>query len=218
MNVLRNCRVHRAGPGKLAAATLAGIAGVVVTLGGTYAALNATAFNTSAQSVGSGTLKLTLADNGAGFTTAIGNLAPADVVNRYVDVTNGGSLDASALTLTVSDANSTKLTTDPVNGLHASVTQCTAGTWTAASGTCSGATSVLAGNVALKTLISTPSVLIAGALPAGTTLHLQIAVVLPDQIETTVNGVLPAATIQGQSASLTWTFATAQRTATTTNA
>ena len=40
---------------------------------------------------------------------------------------------------------------------------------------------------------------------------------LPDQSETTTNGTLPAGTIQGLSASLTYTFAETQRDATTSN-
>lgn len=40
---------------------------------------------------------------------------------------------------------------------------------------------------------------------------------LPDQNETTVNGTLPANTIQGLSTNLTYTFTETQRAATTTN-
>lgn len=75
---------------------------------------------------------------------------------------------------------------------------------------------MLANNVALSSLASTPTSLIAGAQAAGTVDHLQISLVLPNETETTVNGVLPGSTIQGLSASLTWTFTEAQRTATTT--
>jgi hypothetical protein len=59
--------------------------------------------------------------------------------------------------------------------------------------------------------------LIAGAIQSGNVAHLQITTQLPDQNETTVNGNLPATTIQGQSATLTYTFGETQRTATTTN-
>jgi hypothetical protein len=40
---------------------------------------------------------------------------------------------------------------------------------------------------------------------------------LPDQNETTVNGVLPANTVQGGSVNVTYTFDLAQRLATSTN-
>jgi hypothetical protein len=76
----------------------------------------------------------------------------------------------------------------------------------------------LANNVALSGLSSsTPATLVAGQLAKGTVLHLQISLTLPNQTETTVNGNLPANTIQGLSAALTWTFNEAQRTATTTH-
>jgi spore coat-associated protein N len=209
----------RAGKGisRFAAAATAAFVGLAITLGAVYALLNASAFNTTAQTVSSGTLKLVLADNGAGFTTAIANLAPTDVVNRYVDVTNSGTLDAKALTLAVADATPTKLTTDLTNGLHATITQCTGGTWTPGTGVCSGTTAALVSGVALKTLATTPSTLIAGAITAVTAVHLQVSITLPDQVETTTNGVLPASTIQGLSASITWTFNETQRTGTTTD-
>ena len=80
------------------------LVGVAVTGAGVYAALSATAFNTSAQSVTSGTLKLVLADNGNGFSTGILLLAPGDVVNRYVDLTNSGTLDGKNITFKAVDS------------------------------------------------------------------------------------------------------------------
>jgi hypothetical protein len=41
--------------------------------------------------------------------------------------------------------------------------------------------------------------------------------VLPDQTETSANGVLPTDTIQNKTTQLTWTFNQTQRTATTTD-
>jgi spore coat-associated protein N len=211
-------RCSRGGKGlsKFAAASAAAVVGLALTIGGAFALLNATAFNTTAQTISSGTLKLVLADNGAGFTTAITTMAPTDVVNRYVDVSNSGTLDGKALTLAATDATPTKLTTDLTNGLHVTITQCTGGTWTPGTGVCSGTTGALATGVALKTLSTTPSTLIAGAVAAGTAVHLQVSITLPDQVETTTNGVLPGTTIQGLSASITWTFNETQRTGTTT--
>jgi hypothetical protein len=195
-----------------------GLVGVAVTTAGVYAALNANAFNTSAQSVTSGTLKLTLANNGVGFGQSISTMAPGDVVNRFVDVTTSGTLDAQNLTLGVADSIGSKLTNDATNGLHVTVTSCSGATWVVASGTatCAGTTSVVLNNAALSTLISAPSTLVSGAITAGTAYHLKMSVTLPDQTETTQNGTLPANTIQGLSASLTWTFEVAQRAATTT--
>src|SRR5690349_6621073 len=112
-----------------AAFLFAGI-GLAVTGLGVYAGLNAVA--TGTQSVTSGTLKLTMADNGVGFSSSVSNMAPGDVVNRYVDVTNGGTLAGQALTLAVADSTPTLLSTDATKGLHVVVTQCTSGVWTAA--------------------------------------------------------------------------------------
>jgi hypothetical protein len=52
---------------------------------------------------------------------------------------------------------------------------------------------------------------------SGAIKYLQMSISLPDQNETTVNGALPANTVQGGSVNVTYTFDLAQRTATTTN-
>lgn len=201
---------------RLAAAAGVAAAGLALTGGGVFAALNATAFNTTAETVGSGTLKLTLADNGAGFTTAIANLAPGDTVNRFINLTNGGTLDATALTLKVADTTGTnsRLTTDATLGLTATVSTCTVA-WTTAGG-CGGTTAAAFGPTALATLKTTPGAVLA-SLAAGANAFLKVSLVLPDQPETTTNGVLPSGTIQGLTASLVWTFTETQRTATTTS-
>lgn len=207
----------------LAVAGVATAAGLMLTGVGVYAGLNATASNTTAQAVSSGTLSLTMAANGVGFSQSVSTLAPGDVVNRYIDLTNGGQLAGQALTLGVSDATPTKLTTDSTNGLHVTVSQCSGGlapAWSATLGTCTGVgatSSTLLNNVPLNGL--TAASLIAGAQAAGTVDHLQISLTLPVTAannETTVNGALPTGTIQGLTAGLTWTFTEAQRTATTT--
>src|SRR3954453_14931866 len=91
--------LRRVTPARLALAGGVAIAGLTLTGMAVFAGLNAEAKNTTAQSVDSGTLQLTYADNGAGFASSVANMAPGDVVNRYVDVTNGGSLDGQSLTL-----------------------------------------------------------------------------------------------------------------------
>ncbi|HVV76574.1 MAG TPA: TasA family protein [Mycobacteriales bacterium] len=187
---------------------------------GVWAGLNATAFNTSPQSVDSGTLSLTLGDNGAGFSSAISNLAPGDVVNRYVDLTNGGSLDAQGLTMSVSASGDSQLITDGTSpatkALTVSVTSCST-TWTPSTGACTGGTTTsLLGTTTLSGVASAQS-LISGSIASGAVEHLQISMTLPDQTETTTNGTPITGTIQGRSATLTYHFQEAQRTATTTN-
>ena len=204
---------------RLIAAFAVGAAGHAVTGGGVYAAQNATASNTTAQNATSGILSLTMANNGAGFSQGVANLAPGDVVNRYVTLTQGADLDAKDLALKVTDATPTLLTTDATKGLRVTVRQCVGGDWTvtgAGAGTCAGtSTSVLATNVPLSSLATTPAAL-ASSVAAGSTVKLQLALSLPDQTETAVNGVRPTDSIQGLSSALTWTFSETQRTATTT--
>ena len=204
---------------RLIAAFAVGATGLAVTGGGVYAALNATASNTTAQNATSGILNLTMANNGAGFSQGVANLAPGDVVNRYVTLTQGADLDAKDLALKVTDATPTLLTTDATKGLRVTVRQCVGGDWTvtgAGAGTCAGtSTSVLATNVPLSSLATSPAAL-ASSVAAGSTVKLQLALSLPDQTETTVNGVRPTDSIQGLSSALTWTFSETQRTATTT--
>jgi hypothetical protein len=190
---------------------------------GVWAGLNATAFNTTPQSVTSGTLSLTLADHGAGFTSAISNLAPGDTVNRYVDLTNGGNLDGQGLTLAVDTTSSDpQLITDGTSpstskALRVTVKSCSS-TWDNTTGTCtaSGTVTQLLAATPLSGLASAQS-LISGAIASLAVQHLQIAVQLPDQSETTTNGTPISGTIQGRTATLTWNFQEAQRTAATTN-
>jgi hypothetical protein len=189
---------------------------------GVWASLSATAFNEDAQSVTSGTLSLSLSNEGAGFSTSIDNIAPGDIVNRYVNLTNDGDLEAQGLTLAVdstgSDSELVTDGTDPATkALRVTVKSCST-TWNTSDGTCnsSGTISSLIAATPLSGLSSAQS-LIAGTIGVGEVEHLQISMQLPDQSETTVNGALPGTTIQGHSATLTYTFQESQRTATTTN-
>jgi spore coat-associated protein N len=206
-------------PGKrrTAAAAAFAIAGLAITGAGVYAALSATAFNTSPETVTSGTLKLEMSANGDGFTQSVSNLAPGDVVNRYVDLSNDGTLAAKDINLAVADSGSSLLSTDASKGLHVTIVQCSGGTFTPSTGACSGATSTLVNNMALSNMVSAPQSVVSGAVAVGATYHFKVSLTLPDQNETTTNGTLPVGTIQGLTANLTWTFSESQRTATTTN-
>lgn len=202
---------------RLLAACAVAAAGLAITGGGVYAALNATANNTTAQSASSGTLSLTMTNNGAGFAQGIANLAPGDVVNRYVTLTQGAVLDGKDLTLGVTDGTPTLLTTNATKGLHATITSCSSA-WTPGTGpgTCSGTTTVLLASTPLSTLTAGPVSVKTGTNAASAVLNLQISVALPDQAETVSNGAAPVGTIQGLSSALTWTFGETQRTATVT--
>jgi hypothetical protein len=194
---------------------LAVLAGLLVAFIGTgtvaYALLTAVA--TSGQPVSSGTLSLTLASGSGsvGFSSAVGPMAPTDVVNRFVDVTNGGSLDGQNLTIAVAAATANKLSTDATNGLKVGVSVCSAA-WTVGSNTCSGTTTTPITSTPVATLGTAAQSLVAGAFPAGTVAHLRVTLTLPDQAETTLNGVPQTTpTIQGLTNTLTWTFQVQQR-------
>ncbi|ATE53797.1 MULTISPECIES: TasA family protein [Actinosynnema] len=193
---------------------------VLVAMGvGVYATLLATAANVTPESVTDGTLRLTMAAQGAGFDQAVTNVAPGDTINRYVDLTNSGTLDGQAMTLQVAATGASTLITDGAStrALRVSVTSCNGGTWNPTTGVCSGTTAALLAATPLSSLTSNAS-LIAGSISAGSVQRLRVSLNLPDQNETTVNGALPANTVQGQSVNLTYTFGQTQRTATTSNA
>jgi len=201
---------------------LAGIGGLTFAMTSVYATLSAQAFNTSPTSTTAGTLSLIQADNGGGFTTPIEKLAPGDVVNRYIKYTNNGNLDAQGLTLSLADTVNSVLTTDAVRGLSVTVTQCSV-PWAPTTGACSGTTTGL-GTASAASLKSTPmSLAVTPTTPAGANIlagqeiHLRFAITLPDTNEVTVNGVPPANTVQGKSASLTWTLTETMRNTTTTS-
>lgn len=191
--------------------------GLALTGAGVYAGLNAVA--TGTQAVSSGTLSLVLAnETGSTFSGAVSNMAPGDVANRFVNLTNGTTLAAQNLTLKVQGAGTTLLTTSATKGLAVTVTSCST-SWTVTSGVASctgGTTSVVMASTPVATLSTTPGA-VQSTVATGAVLHLQVTLTLPDQTETTTNGTPPGSTIQGLSDTLTYTFSEAQRTAVTTN-
>lgn len=198
----------------LAAAAIAGT--VLMTTGyGVWAGLTANA-TSSAQQVSSGTLSLTLSDNGSGFTQPIASIAPGDVVNRYVTLTSGGTLAAQRLTLGLTSSATNTLVGTGAGALRLTVTSCST-SWATTTGVCTGGTTTtLLAATPLGTVITTPSVLLPGTIAAGAVTRLQVSLALPDTDEITTNGVAPAGSIQGLSTSLTYTFSQVQRTATIT--
>lgn len=202
-------------PSTVLLATAFGAGVLALTGAGVLAGLNAVA--TGTQAVSSGTLSLVVAtDVGAGFGQTFSNMAPGDTRNSFVKLTNGSTLAAQALTLGVSGSGSTLLSTSATKGLAVSVTGCSVA-WTLADGTCSGTSTGLLTATPVATLSSTPGSLVAGAVAVDAVYHLKVSVSLPDQTETTTNGVVPAGTIQGLSTTLTFSFNELQRDAATTN-
>lgn len=129
---------------------------------------------------------------------------------RHVRLDGDGTLDGADVSMTVAASGDAVLVTDgsSTRALTVAVRGCSVA-WDAAAGTCAGTSSEL---LAATTLgdFGAPAA-IADALPAGGSLHLQIALTLPDQDETTVDGVPPDPTVQGAAVDLTYTFAMTQR-------
>ena len=198
---------------------LAGLLGISLANGSVSALLQAESRNTSAQPITSGTLKLEQANNGVGFSSTIANMAPGDVVNRYVDYTNSGTLASKALRLKVADATPSLLSTDATRGLQLVVTDCSVA-WNPSTGACGGTTTQLLSAPLASLGSDTAFSGITGLAENGGPLRLQFSLTLPNAAnnETTINGALPANTIQGLAAALTWTISETQRDATTSNA
>jgi len=184
------------------------------------ASLNATAFNTVAQQISAGTMNLDLANSGNGFGQNITNVVPGDVINRYVTLTNSGSINGIGLSLKTAQTGAPSLISDGTGGvttqaLRLTVTGCSVA-WDTVNGTCSGTTSTELAATPIGSLTSATT-LTSSTMNSGVVKYLQMSINLPDQNETTINGALPANTIQGGSVNVTYTFDLAQRTATTTN-
>lgn len=198
-----------------AAAAVASAAVLAVPGAGIWASLTAQA--TGVAAVQSGSLKLTLADSGsAGFGQSVANTAPGDAVNRYVTLTNTGTLAGRTLTLQIAASGTPTLITDGTGtrALRVSVAHCDQA-WSA-TGTCgtpAGPTTLL--NNAVLGSLATPTPF-SGVTSAavGAVLNLKVSIVLPDQNEHAVNGVVAGPSVQNGAVNLTYTFAQSQRTAT----
>lgn len=209
----------------LAAAAFA-IGALAITGAGVYAGLTADATNTSPESVSSGTLKLTMAaeTGAASLTTAVSNMAPGDIDNRYIVLSNNGTLAGKNLGLSVADGTGSVLSSSATKGLSVSVTRCS-GPYIPATGFCSAsvATPLVAGTETTylaKTSLSalgSRTAFAGGINPAASaSYNLKVSVHL-DGTENVVNGSLPVGTMQGLTATLTYTFSEDQRDAVTTN-
>jgi hypothetical protein len=205
----------RALAGAVIVVSVATIAGQSV-----VASLNATAFNTVAQQISAGTMKLDLANSGNGFGQNITNVVPGDVINRYVTLTNSGSINGIGLSLKTAQTGTASLISDGTAGvttqaLRLTVKSCPVA-WDVVNGTCAGTPATELSATPIGSLTSATT-LASSTMNSGAIKYLQMSISLPDQNETTVNGALPANTVQGGSVNVTYTFDLAQRTATTTN-
>ena len=204
---------------KIAIVITATVGGTALVGSSVFASLTATAFNTGAHSVTSGTLKLTQAASGAsaGFVTPVTALAPGDTINRFIDLTNGGTLNGASMTLKLAEATATTLT-GAVAGLTVTVKECTTA-YTVATGVCGGTETPVLATTTANTLATAQTFSVAAAdLVAGAVSRLKFAITLPASNEVTTNGVLPGSTIQGVTSALTWTITETQSNLGTTGA
>ena len=183
-----------------AAASVAGL--------GTFGSFTST--TSASASVASGTVDLALGTPGAANRIAVAatGIVPGDTIQRAAVLTNGGSQDMSAITLTTAATTSSLLDTDVSNGLQVKIDKCStgwveAGTAPAYTYTCGGTTTtvlatrpVVGANLAL-TCLST--------LNAAGVDNLRVTVSLPTGADNT---------FQNKSSVIGFTFTGTQRTGT----
>jgi hypothetical protein len=142
-------------------------------------------------------------------------MGPGDIFNRYIDLSNTGTLDGASPTLQIVTADSNTLVNNPTAGLQVTITACTVA-WTN-TGTCSGTSSAALAATPVSTLkASAQSITLTSVLVGGVN-YLKVSTSLPLGTENVLNGVLPVGTVQGLTASLTWTFVIQERAAVTNN-
>lgn len=205
---------------KVVVVLVAAVGGAGLVSSNVFAALTATATNTSGGSITTGNLSLTLAPSAVsgitgGFSTAISNFAPGDTVNRYIELTNAGTLDGQLPTLGLAAAPSNALTTNAINGLQITVASCS--TQWSNTGTCAETTTAVLAATPATTLVGSAQALTLPSTLAGAVNHLKVTISLPVGNENVVNGVLPVGTVQGLTTALTWSFSITERNGITTN-
>jgi hypothetical protein len=196
---------------------LAAIAASVLAVAGNgvRATLSAIASPPTAPTITSGTLLLTLDDDGDGFSVDISDLAPGDTVDRFVDLRNAGTLDAEELEFALSATGDTVLITDgttPITtkALTITIDRCT-DAWTVADSTCAGTESPLLTTRTLGAVVAGGNNATGLTLDSDDTVHLRIRFRLPDQEEVSTNGVLPTNTVQGATVQIAVSFRVEQR-------
>ena len=205
---------------KIVIVVAAAVGGAGMVASNVFAALTATATNTDGGSITTGTLKLTLAPSAVsgitgGFTTAITAFAPGDTVNRYIELTNAGTLDGQTPTLALTPSVSNALTTNATAGLQVNIASCS--TQWSNTGTCSETTTVVLATTAATTLVAGAQSITLPSNIAGSVSHLKVSISLPAGNENVLNGVLPVGTVQGLTTALTWSFTIAERNGVTSN-
>ena len=175
---------------KVTIVVAAALGGAGMVASNVFAALTATANNTGGGSVTTGTLKLELAaaSGTGGFSTAITAMGPGDTFNRYIDLSNTGSLDGASPTLQITSSDTSPLSESTTAGLQVTIQACSVA-WV--SGNCSETTTSVLTSTPMKTLKTTTPTLNLPSVLVGATNRLKISIVLPAGSENGINGVLP---------------------------
>ena len=205
---------------KITIVVAAAIGGAGLVSSNVFAALTATANNTSGGQVTTGTLKLELNNSAVsgitgGFTAAISNMGPGDTYNRYIDLRNTGTLDGATPTLQISSADTSTLTESSTAGLQVLITACSV-PWTSA-GNCNESSTAVLSSTSVKVLKTAATAITLPSVLTGAVNYLKVSTTLPAVNENVVNGVLPVGSVQGKTASLTWNFVIEERSAITNN-
>ena len=185
-----------------------GVASAVAGLG-TFATF--TSSTSASNSVSTGTVVIALGATGASTNRLNINASPVaagDTMQRSVDLSNTGTIDLSAVTLTTTASPSSLLDTDATDGLQMVIDKCSVA-WTEAGSspaftyTCGGSTtSVLASRAVIGSTLTLSSL---AALTAGSIDHLRVTLTLPSTAGNT---------FQGLSSTVSYAFTGTQRAAT----
>jgi hypothetical protein len=192
----------------LLAAGVLGTAAAVAGLG-TWATFTDTA-PVAQGAISAGTVDIAIPGPGATNRLTLGasGIVPGDTMQRAVDLTNAGSEDLAAITLTTSASPSSVLDTDATNGLQLAIDRCSvpwteSGTSPAFTYTCAGTTqTVLASRPVIGSDMALANL---SALSAGGTDHLRVTLSFPSSAGNAFQGVTTA---------VTYTFTATQRAAT----
>ena len=192
---------------------LAGLALIAVGVLSFNAYANFTATASYNQSVSTGTLSLTLANETSAtvnYNLTGSNLAPGDTMQRGLLLTFAGTVSAQSLSITASDSSPTKLDDGTANGLTIKVESCSQKWDETVSGgiptyACAGTTTTVVNTMTVASLISTGASNLTTGLALGGANHLRLTWTLPSGADNT---------FQNLSDTISVTFTANQRAAT----
>jgi spore coat-associated protein N len=150
--------------------------------------------------IGSGTMSLTIPAAGASNRLTLGasEIAPGDTMQRAVNLTIGGTVDMTAITLTTTAPTSSTLDTNATHGLQLAIDRCSqawteSGSSPAFTYTCGGTTSiVLASRAVIGSSIALSNLLVT----AGSTNHLRVTLTFPTTADDAYQGLTSAISYQ----------------------